>query len=641
MATTLTRLLCAEPGKQMALVRSTLASPQLPPALALETATRLRWSGKLERARTTVDAGLRASPTHPGLRIEQVLVDLEDHGSRAHPAGKTSQPLSDTDLSRLAQLARNVPRYVAAVELLRARVLAARGEAVGAIASASRAISHGPNAEAAVTLGRLLLGASGDAARALPLLEQNVAVVSAFDPVAPAWLVQALLALARSHEARALLGEIPAGGDAARRVWLDRLRIQCASLSDDDEGLQRLCKAPVSASARVGCVEASLQRSNLKQAEQLARPLRRHRLFATYLQGLHALAQGDTGAAVKLLSRTDARALPDPVAARLALAAAYTRQGDSSAAIRILRQSVLQDARSVRSRLALAVALVAAGHDSEAEGMLEEVLRAKPTQPSILARAGQAFLSLGLSAKALALLEHGIKFNPSSTTLELLQGRVAMANKRMAEARALFDQILVREPNNPEALVELGRIEATSKQSDRARKHFARALELRPSDPDLLLLLSRVQAQSGDYRSALTHGMKAIKLLKQTGQTLPAAEALVQLGHTMRQGDTWAQARAEELLFEATKSRAPPAAAYLEMGLLYQTRRDHNRAVWSFRQAVERDPSFAEGHLQLGLTLLRKPRTRREGKKALRRYLKLRPKGTQAARVRAVLKRAR
>jgi tetratricopeptide (TPR) repeat protein len=269
------------------------------------------------------------------------------------------------------------------------------------------------------------------------------------------------------------------------------------------------------------------------------------------------------------------------------------------------------------------------------------VLQAKPTQPSILGRAGQTFLAVGLSKRALELIQHGIKFNSESTSIRLLAGRVSLANNQPDEARAMFNEVLKRDPNSAEALVELGRIEAAAGQRDQARKHFAKALELRPADPDLLLLLARVHAQSGDYRKALEYGSRALALFHKARQGYRVQETLVELGRSFRKGDKWAQSRAEELLFEATKPKAAPANAFLELGLLHLQRHDLNRAAWCFKQAVHRDPGYAEGYLRLGQVLAKKTRWRKDARAAFQQYLKLRPKGAEAARVRALLKRLR
>lgn len=490
-----------------------------------------------------------------------------------------------------------------------------------------------------MTLGRLLLEPGGDAAEALALLERHTPSVALSAPGEVLWQVKALLLLARPHEACSVIDRHAAGrGEGGGGDRLAGLEVTCAHLSDDDKHLQRCCARPAGPHARMACIEALLRGAQPRQAAPLIRKLTATQM--RFVRGLRSLVRGDTKAAIKALKRVKAAELPDPVAARLALAEAFSRQGGSNQAVEILRKVVKDDAKSVRSRMALASALVASGHDTESQSLLEEVLRAKPTQATVLAKAGEIFLSLGLAAKAQRLLRHGLKF-ASSTALSILAGRVAVANKELAEARTVFTKVLKREPRNTAALVELGRIEAATKNRSEARKLFAKALRLRPKDPELLLSLSRVHAQSGDFRNALGYGTKAVRLFKETGQKFRTNEALIELGRMFRGGDRWAQGRAEELLFEATKVKDPPPNALLELGLLYRAQREPNKAIWCFRKAVERDPAYADGYLELGQALATKRKWRRDARRALKRYLKLRPKSQAATRVKNLLKRLR
>jgi len=622
------RLLAAPPGQRLAAARAAPAAPGGDaPAVLLEVATLLRWHGDLDESRQLVERGLKASPRHTGLLLQQILLDLAQR-----------RPVSAKDLEPLARSGEGVPRYAAAAEVVRARLLRAKGESKLALGHAERAHGITPaDPEAGMLLGRLLLGPGGDAGRALTVLERSAPTMAHYRPPALAVLARALILMGRPHEAAKALDQIPAG---ERQDDVLALQVRAAELTDDIAAVDSLCGKPGAEAMRLACIESYLQRSDLQAADRLTQDLKGSAANA-YVRGLRSLAQGDTGGAIKRLRGVKGADLPDPVPPRLALASALARQGDSQRAVGILREAVKLDAGSVRSRVALARALVAAGHDTEAQSLLEQVLQAKPTQPSVLATAGEAFLSAGLSGRVAKLIEHGVAFNPSSTPIKILAGRVAVANNKLDQARKMFAEVLAKEPSNPEALVELGRIEAASKNPEAARKHFARALELRPRDPDLLLQLSRVHAQSGDYRSALGLGMRAIRLLRDTNQTYRTQETLVELGRVFRKGDRWAQDRAEELLFEATKAKQAPPNAYLELGLLYQQRGDHNRAVWCFRQAVEKTPTFADGYLRLGLALAKKRQWRRDAKNALHRYLELRPKGEEARRVRALLKRLR
>ena len=140
---------------------------------------------------------------------------------------------------------------------------------------------------------------------------------------------------------------------------------------------------------------------------------------------------------------------------------------------------------------------------------------------------------------------------------------------------------------------------------------------------------------------AVTNGTKAIRLLKGSAQDARAVEMMMELGRLLAQGDPWARKRAEELFFEATKPKNAPALPFFELGRLYRSQGELQRAVWCFRQAVERDPNLAEAYLDLGRALRGKPQWRKEAKAALRRYLKLRPDSEEAPKVRALIEKMR
>jgi tetratricopeptide (TPR) repeat protein len=268
------------------------------------------------------------------------------------------------------------------------------------------------------------------------------------------------------------------------------------------------------------------------------------------------------------------------------------------------------------------------------------VVAARPTAPSLLSLTAETFLALGLPHKAHAMLGNAPARIRRSASMRLVAGRVALANKHLKEAATLFNAILKDDPRSPDALMELGRLESARGHQTKARAYFARALKLRPRDPELYEALSQVHARSGRPAKAITYGMRAADLFRERNRPLRACEALIALGRSLRAGDKRSVIKAEEILFEATKIPGAPARAYLELGLVHKKKDDLNRAAWCFRQAGRRDPQLAEAHLQLGLALSRKRKRhwRREAVQALRRFLKLRPKGEKADLAKARLK---
>jgi tetratricopeptide (TPR) repeat protein len=621
LASFLAAIAVGEPDRARALLdRST------PPAAALLlAAARLHHrDGERELAAATAARGLAVSPQHPGLRLLALL----------------AAPVPDAAaLDALEPAARAVPRYRTALAL--ARALAA--EHRGALGEARRLVvaaleSDPKDPHAATHTARLLSGAGGDLPRAIELLTAHA---SAQQPAVRLRVAGLLLRAGRPHEARRLLDGIGAAKLAASdREIADALRVRAATLAEDASAVDRLC-APSGVGANRGailfCAEARADQPSTIEALARRLPPGPER---AYLAGLRSLALGDTAAATAQLSRV-ARLEIDPAAPLLALGRVRVRAGDHVGAIAILRKAVALDAGAARARTALATSLSAAGSRTEALPMLEAIAKERPTQPSLVAAIGESYLSLGKPDRVQVLIDSVQAQAGTSIALRLLAGKVALADRRPVEARDHFKAVLLRDAKNADALIELGRIETAAGNDEAARRHFQAALRQRPRDTGLLLAVARAHAHSGNYRKALDSGMSSIRLLKRTGQEAQAQEAMVELGRLLAPGDKWAKTRAAELFFEATKPKDAPAAPFFELGRLYRQQNDLARTVWCFRQAVQRSPSHAEAYLELGMALRAKPQWRRDAKQALRHYLRLRPDGSEAARVRALLARMR
>jgi tetratricopeptide (TPR) repeat protein len=631
----LARALVSMARGDVASAKQTLTDPGDVPALLHAAAIHRRRSGATREALALVLRGLKASPEHTGLKIQQALIAVTT---------KEAVP----DAAALAELARTsapIPRYAAAAALAQALAASASGDHDGALTFASAARKLQPNdPEYSTRLGIHYLGTGGNVTQATPLLEEHGAVMAKYDPSWALWRVRALLLSGRPQAARKVLGETKLDAlDAVNKLWHQELEVRCMDLADDMSALRSACAAPTSwvkpgLRRRIACVEALLSRSRLKEAGRLVSGLKEPQLLL-YGRALQALAVGDATSALRRLARVRPQRLPDPVGHHLALARALSTKSESARATKTLRAAVVLDARSVRTRVALALSLVAGGHDSEAQSILEAILADKPTQPGILGRAGAAFLSLGLPGKAQILLRQGLTAKTSSAAMQMLAGRVALANNRLNEAAEMFQAVLKQDPKAAQALMELGRIMAVKKKTGPARRYFAQAIRLRPRDPDLLLQLAKVHADSGKYHKAFTTGKRAVDLLRAAGEGSRVTDATIVLARCLRDGDRWAQKKAEEVLFQATKPKNAPAKTFHELGLLYKHQREPNRAIWCFRRAVERDSRLAESQLELGLTLSKKRRWRRDALRALRAFLRLRPKGADAARVKALIKR--
>jgi tetratricopeptide (TPR) repeat protein len=619
-----------------------LSSGYTAPALLLEATVLERRMRRLEEAQRHIRHGLEASPGHAGLRIQELLLQLDRGGAT----------VGADAVEKLEIAAGRIQRYRAWVALLKGTLAARAEDLPRAIRAGQEAHRLEPlDGEIATRLAEWLTGPGGDVARAAALFAEHGAAVAPYRPSTKIDQTRALLLLGRPKEACALLGNGPEAiksEDLRDRARFEALSVRCAHLVGDSARLAALCTrtAVVETPARVvPCVESYLDRADREQATRLA-PLAKEAVASRYLQGLLAFHEGDLSKAASLLEGTVGKwpapwplGVPlDAAAPLLLLAEAKTQASGPVKALPLLRQAVELDAASARSRVALARGLVAAGERAEAKTTLDALLAGRPTQGSILGAAGQVLLSLGDRVRAKAVLATAAENRVETPALVLLRGKLAEAEGNREEARKLLVGLLEKSPGDPAVIAEIGRLDLTSGLGREARARLAEALK-KVDSPDGVFLLARLQGMARDYHPALTSGLRAFQLYQRAGSSARGYEALVEVGRLLAHGDAWARTRAEELFFEATKEKDARGTPFLELGRIYRTRGDHARTVWCFKQAIAREPEMAQAHLELGQALLAKPKWRREARAALERYLALSPDGKDARRVRALLEK--
>lgn len=618
----------------------TLMNHNIPPAIVYEVAPLYRLQGQLDRSKQLINRALKAHPQHIGLRIQQALNQA------------LSNPLDDSDLEmlQLEPITTPVKRYLAALTLLKSISASKKGGFSQAIHLAQEAHQLDPmSPESSLRLVLWLLGPGGNAAQALELLNQHSSLIHV---IYPSWQLEkiwALLLLARPHEADKALAQVPINELApSDRQWYEELQVRCANGMDNLPRLEQLCR-PLARNKKtqnvrqlIACAEAFLMRTRLHQAAPFLR--RSKRLpDAAYLKALKALATGDVAWVIAHPALPSARRMIDPTAPGLLLAEALHRSGEYKAAIHTLQTLLPQDAESIRSRAALLRSLLAAGqeYESEAKNMLDSILAHQPTQASVIALLVNGLRSFGKSSQASLLLQRELKRSPTASSLLLAAGQMALAQKQLKKAKHFFTVLLKNDPTNIEALVELSRTEFSEGHSSAAQLHLETVLHKWPDNPEHLQLVSLALAQMKEYNKALAPGLKASTLFRQAKQPSRAIEVWLDLGRQFSSGNHWAKSRAEELFFEASKQSYPtaPAIPIFELGRNYQQKGDLSRAIWCFRQAIQRDPTYPESYLALGQALWLKHRGRKEAQTALEQYLKLKPQGNGADNVRKLLEK--
>lgn len=248
------------------------------------------------------------------------------------------------------------------------------------------------------------------------------------------------------------------------------------------------------------------------------------------MNGRVDLAAGDADGAVTEFQKALQRS-PDFMFARVWLATAYLKQGNTALAETEL-QRVLQSAPdNVEARKLLAESQIRGGRSAAALETLQPLIAADTKDPAVFALVGQAQLMQGDQGAAETMLEQGIEAAPDNVALKLgaaanylatgdrtralellaqvpdeqggvrkrqLQVVALASGKDQAVARLEIEALAGRNPKDAELQMLAGAWLATQGEYADSERYLKKALELAPNDGRVMFGLSQLAAQRGD-----------------------------------------------------------------------------------------------------------------------------------------------
>jgi tetratricopeptide (TPR) repeat protein len=239
------------------------------------------------------------------------------------------------------------------------------------------------------------------------------------------------------------------------------------------------------------------------------------------------------------------------------------------------------------------------GQGKKAVPVLQKAIAAGTLKPEEHARAltamGVAKGQLGDNDAAVKLFEEAIAKNPADEKPYLMLGMTYDITERFQEARGAYQRGVDKFPKSAPLLRELGATELLLGDSVHAAEHLGAALKKLDDDADLMR----------DYGQALLATGKAADAVKvlQDARQLDSDNA--QIAFTL--GDALAatgkSADAVSLYDEALKIDGNHAPAHFHKGLILSKQGDIAGAVASYRKALKLDPNLTRARLALGVAL--------------------------------------
>lgn len=223
-------------------------------------------------------------------------------------------------------------------------------------------------------------------------------------------------------------------------------------------------------------------------------------------------------------------------------------------------------------------------------------------------------------------------------------GRLQLAKKDLKAAVRSLETAVKLDKNDVEARVALAEAKAQDKDLAGAVEVLEPAISGGVVVPRAYLLLAELKAQRGDDPGAR-------KLLEEVALIDPEnADVLRALGrseHRLKQEDAALERFQKALAVQKSLSEAPKKAGetrgpidlyYLGRALVEKGEKSEKRGVELLEAALDSEEAPPEARFYLGKTLIKRPRTKRQGKRELELFRKAMPEGDLALQAERLLK---
>ena len=311
------------------------------------------------------------------------------------------------------------------------------------------------------------------------------------------------------------------------------------------------------------------------------------------------LKKGDLETAASEL-RSLAQAEPANARVAALLGGCYFQMGRYGEAIAVLEPAEAAHPDDLNIAWVLGSALIRDGQPREGLQRVEKVA-AQGNNAEAYLLAGQTWLDLNQFERAQTAAAAALKLNGNLTGALTLSGKVKNHLRDYPGAKTDLEAALAANPDDFEAHLILGAVLNAQDNLDEAQRHEERALQISPNSALARLELGRIECARGDFQSAardFEHVIAADPNWRQPHVELAA------LYVRLNRPDDAARERALADKLSAQQASVGPAAGFDDLaGKASAARRAQNpeRARTLYRQALEKNSSWAEGWRQLGM----------------------------------------
>ena len=293
---------------------------------------------------------------------------------------------------------------------------------------------------------------------------------------------------------------------------------------------------------------------------------------------------------------------PGNFAANHELGAFYLHAGRYRESIPLLQAAYQAEPSNPGNEYDLAAALMGSGDFSGAREHARKLLAHQDTA-DLHRLLGELDEKVSDPLAAVHEDEQAVRLDPSEQNY-FAWGSELLLHRAVWQAAEVFRQGTRAYPESARMLTALGTAQFAGALYEDAATSLCAAADLNPADPQPYLFLGRIEMAAPTPLGCVAP--RLARLVQQQPQNslanyLYAMAILKGLQQTSDQSAREARQQAETLLTRAVTIDPKCADAYLQLGILYFSQHQPEKAIGFYTKAIQADPQLGEAHYRLGV----------------------------------------
>jgi tetratricopeptide (TPR) repeat protein len=214
--------------------------------------------------------------------------------------------------------------------------------------------------------------------------------------------------------------------------------------------------------------------------------------------------------------------------------------------------------------------------------------------------AGELDEKLGNPLAAVQEEEQAVRLDPSEQNY-FEWGSELLLHRAVWQAAEVFRNGVRLYPKSSRMLTALGASLFAAALYDEAALRLCDASDLNPADPEAHIFMGKIEKEAPTPLPCVEQ--KLARFLQKQPES-PLANYLYAMAVWKRQelrADQLALQQVETLLTKAVKIDRNCVDAYLQLGILYSSQHNYEKAIDFYTKAIEIDPQLGEAHYRLGM----------------------------------------